>query len=298
MYVDESGVPTLVEVKRSSDTRSRREAVAQMLDYAANARTSFTAERMAGLIDARAQRDGTTGDALLADALDVHDAEGFWRNVDANLASERFRLIFVSDSIPTELRRIIEFLNGQMTQTDVLAIEVQQYVDEAGQHQTVVPRVIGATEAAKRAKRTRRAVELTDQQTLLSSLEERDPAAASAAKGLLDWAGTHPQLNVRWNRAGDIGLLIGQSALLRIWDEGTVEVKVWTLGRIDPAWREEARLEPLLNRLEEIEGVDLRRQRYKWPRTPLAPLADPSKRAQFTRVFEEVVDELLGNPST
>jgi hypothetical protein len=29
-------VPTFVEVKRASDTRARREVVAQMLDYAAN----------------------------------------------------------------------------------------------------------------------------------------------------------------------------------------------------------------------------------------------------------------------
>src|SRR4051794_40436015 len=38
LYLDSQGVPTLVEVKRSSDTRSRREVVAQMLDYAANAK--------------------------------------------------------------------------------------------------------------------------------------------------------------------------------------------------------------------------------------------------------------------
>src|SRR4051794_166396 len=44
LYVDREGVPTLVEVKRSSDTRGRREVVAQMLDYAANARHSFSAD--------------------------------------------------------------------------------------------------------------------------------------------------------------------------------------------------------------------------------------------------------------
>jgi len=33
LFLDEAGVPTLVEVKRSSDTRARREMVAQMLDY-------------------------------------------------------------------------------------------------------------------------------------------------------------------------------------------------------------------------------------------------------------------------
>src|SRR5688572_11262553 len=37
LFLDQDAVPTLVEVKRSSDTRIRREVVGQMLDYAANA---------------------------------------------------------------------------------------------------------------------------------------------------------------------------------------------------------------------------------------------------------------------
>src|SRR4051812_9811221 len=36
LFLDQEGVPVLVEVKRASDTRARREVVAQMLDYAAN----------------------------------------------------------------------------------------------------------------------------------------------------------------------------------------------------------------------------------------------------------------------
>ena len=36
LFLDVQGVPVLVEVKRSSDTRTRREVVAQMLEYAAN----------------------------------------------------------------------------------------------------------------------------------------------------------------------------------------------------------------------------------------------------------------------
>ena len=37
LFLDQDGVPTLVEVKRSTDSRIRREVVGQMLDYAANA---------------------------------------------------------------------------------------------------------------------------------------------------------------------------------------------------------------------------------------------------------------------
>lgn len=60
--------------------------------------------------------------------------------------------IFVSDGIGAELRRIIEFRKGQMTDTTVLAIEVKQYVDEAGTQQTIVPRVVGQTQQARQAK--------------------------------------------------------------------------------------------------------------------------------------------------
>jgi len=37
LFLDQDGMPTLVEVKRSTDTRIRREVVGQMFDYAANA---------------------------------------------------------------------------------------------------------------------------------------------------------------------------------------------------------------------------------------------------------------------
>jgi hypothetical protein len=37
LFLDQDGIPTLVEVKRGTDTRIRREVVGQMMDYAANA---------------------------------------------------------------------------------------------------------------------------------------------------------------------------------------------------------------------------------------------------------------------
>src|SRR6266540_1586834 len=36
LFLDQDAVPTLVEVKRGTDTRARREVIGQMLDYAAN----------------------------------------------------------------------------------------------------------------------------------------------------------------------------------------------------------------------------------------------------------------------
>jgi hypothetical protein len=46
LFVDQDGIPTLVEVKRQSDTRLRREVVGQMLDYAANAVVYWPVEQL------------------------------------------------------------------------------------------------------------------------------------------------------------------------------------------------------------------------------------------------------------
>lgn len=47
--------------------------------------------------------------------------------MQANLRAARIRMLFLTDRMPTELRRIVEFLNGQMQPAEVLAVELRQY---------------------------------------------------------------------------------------------------------------------------------------------------------------------------
>ena len=152
LFLDASGVPTLVEVKRSSDTRARREVVAQMLDYAANATAFWKVDLLEAWFDAECERRGSDSTVALEAAFGVTDVSAYWAQVQTNLAADRVRLVFVADEIASELRSIIEFLNRQMSETEVFAIEVKQYVDAEGARQTIVPRVIGRTEAARAAK--------------------------------------------------------------------------------------------------------------------------------------------------
>lgn len=154
LFLDEEGVPTLVEVKRSTDTRIRREVVGQLLDYAANAPTYWGIERIRTAFEAHHAALGADPDAELAAHIGPGaDPDRFWEDVATNLSAGRLRLVFVADIIPPELRRIIEFLNEQMTRTDVLGIEVRQYLAPDSDLVTLVPRVIGQTEAAKDTKR-------------------------------------------------------------------------------------------------------------------------------------------------
>jgi hypothetical protein len=136
-FLDQDGIPTLVEVKRSSDTRLRREVVAQMLDYAANAVSFLPVEEI------KAQLGDIT---LQDDFLDENvDEEKFWQNVKSNLDEGKIRMLFVADEIPMELKTIIEFLNNHMDKPEVLGVEIKQYVASEEKVRTLVSRVIGQT---------------------------------------------------------------------------------------------------------------------------------------------------------
>lgn len=145
LFLDQDGVPTLVEIKRASDTRARREVVAQMLDYAANAVSWWSAEKIKGWLDVRCQNqeDGTS--VLIKKDLGIDDSnqQEFWNRVKSNLGSRRIRLIFVADRIEAELETIVLFLNEQMKDTTVVALELAQFSD--GTARILAPRLIGLT---------------------------------------------------------------------------------------------------------------------------------------------------------
>ena len=115
LFLDQDAVPTLVEVKRSSDTRIRREVVGQMLDYAANGVVYWPLEQLRACLRASASATAAIRTryrgAVLGEESDVEDVLG---SVGENLQAGRVRMVFVSDEIPRELRRVVEFLNGQM----------------------------------------------------------------------------------------------------------------------------------------------------------------------------------------
>lgn len=147
LFVTREAVPVLVELKRASDTRIKREVVGQLIDYAANASAHWQAGTIATAFGATA---GADADARLAEFVGDRDPDAFWAQVDANLTAGRMKLVFVADQIPRELAVVVEFLNAQM-KADVRAVELRWFADEDGRT-TLSPRVIGETERAAAAK--------------------------------------------------------------------------------------------------------------------------------------------------
>lgn len=149
LFIDQDAIPTFVEVKRSTDTRIRREVVAQMLDYAANAVKYWPIE----LIQEAYEKNISDANSLTNLGILPENEDAFWQSVNLNLRAGKIRLIFAADSIPPSLQRIIEFLNGQMVDTEVLGLEIKQFTSTGGLS-TLVPNLIGRTATAVQTKQT------------------------------------------------------------------------------------------------------------------------------------------------
>lgn len=154
LFVTRNAVPVLVELKRAVDTRIRREVVGQMLDYAANSTIYWKAGKIAETFAAEAIANGQVADDVLAAFIGPGtDASDFWDQVDSNFSAGKIKLVFVADTIPRELARIVEFLNEQM-RADVRAVELSWFESDDG-GKAFTPRVIGATERSINEKAAR-----------------------------------------------------------------------------------------------------------------------------------------------
>src|SRR4051794_25423077 len=119
-----------------------------MLDYAANGTAYWPADELRRHFEA----GGTDPAGRLRNELGRDDPEQFWGTVETNLREGRLRLLFVADQIPPELQRLIEFLNDQMTRTEVLGVEVRQFRGDG--LRVLDANVIGATAQAADVKDT------------------------------------------------------------------------------------------------------------------------------------------------
>ena len=188
LFLDQDGIPTIVEVKRQSDTRIRREVVGQMLDYAANGVAYWPVEEIRTLFETNCAPRGLDSTEELTRLLgpDVSTVD-FWVKVKTNLQAGKIRMLFVADLIPPELRKIVEFLNKQMDPAEVLALELSQYEGE-GNLKTLVPRLYGQTEEAQQKKGISGEKRNWDEKSIYEDMERRvGSKSVEVAKKIASW---------------------------------------------------------------------------------------------------------------
>ncbi len=297
LFLDQDAIPTLVEIKRSTDTRIRREVIGQMLDYAANAVAYLPVEEIKAKFENRCKDDGVVPEAELAEFLgEGQDASTFWQSVKTNLQAGRVRLLFIADEIPPELRRVVEFLNSQMDPAEVLAIEVKQFVGE--NLKTLVPRVLGQTEKALGRKIVDRGEprKWNEASFFLDLSQRRGEQEAAVARRLLEWATKH-NLRFWWGEGKKDGSFFpmydnkfGKNFLFSVWTYGSVELQFQHMKK--PPFAEEGKRKELAQRLSAI-GLSIPEETLKKrPTFGLSLLLEPGRLDKFLEAFDWMLTEI------
>lgn len=229
ILIDQFAIPTFVEVKRSSDTRARREVVAQMLDYVANATLYLGSGTLKAWFESGGEESrGDLFEFLLGEELDPDE---FWIRADENLVAGRVRCIFVADAIPDSLRVLVEFLNEHLRSTEVYAVELPQYLSATSLPgvRVIVPKLIGNTVRAQVSNRDRTSVATRtwDEESIMDAfLDTGGEDVTQLAREILEWARRN-DLRIDWGRGKRYG-----SVMLGIDVEGHSYpfASVWTSG--------------------------------------------------------------------
>ena len=286
LFIDQDAIPTFVEVKRSTDTRIRREVVGQMLDYAANGIKYWGINQIK-------EKYELSGKPSLADiGIEPGSEELFWSNVEANLKSGKLRLLFVADEIPETLKSIIEFLNNQMVNTEVLGIEIKQFVSE-GKQKTLVPRVIGKTAEATNLKISREGKQWDEDLFMEEVRQRHGDEARTVYKNLLD-AFQNRGIRIYWGIGKQLGSFVPiydgkdgktKHQLFAAYTDGNIEI-YFQHYKI-PYETHEARMQ-LREKFMKISGIQIDERRltgrpsFKW--SALKNEVDLNK---FVEIFDE-----------
>ncbi len=298
LFLDQSGIPTLVEVKRSTDTRIRREVVGQLLEYASHAMTYWDPESIRRSFESACEENAENPEekvfALLGETKEP-DYDEFWDRVAANLSSGQLRLLFVADVIPRELRRIVEFLNEQMDPAEILAVEVRQFVGM--DRKALVPTVLGLTSKGESKVRRRQSTMKWDEAGFFEDMYDRHGEIASrTARRLLDWIS--PKVSrVWWGTARSYGSFVpviekeGISYQILRCDTWRPGVQVYFAIFKDRGLMDLEDRKRLKERLEQIDGVAIGNV-AKYPSFNLETLYTDEGFKAFTRIYDEIIEKI------
>jgi hypothetical protein len=307
LFLDDEGVPTLVEVKQSANTQIRREVVGQLLEYASNFTSYWTADRIRTSFESAWRDDGRNPDEVLQATLGAEDAETFWATVGEKINSRRLRLVFVADAIPSELRQIIEFLNEELRSIEVLGIELREHAGNGGS--LITSRTIGSTEAARAGKAAagggRKWRKWTEPEFLATVLEQRGGEDHATLVKLITWAKRHdPPLTITFgtgirNTGMQIGIKRDDAYLFpfTLYSAAGVEVNFQHMVGVPypPFHRLDKRRE-LQRRLIDGLGVDIPDDRIGLrPNFSRAVLLEDAGFEKFVAIYEWALTEAIAS---
>jgi len=295
--IDESGGITIIECKLATNADIRRKVIGQLLEYAA-----YLWQKTFEEFDEICSRAEKWGDKHLLDILrekmgvigEPWSDEEFRQKISQTLTNGDFRLIIAVDTLSDELRRIVEFVNSRGENAATIhVLEMRQY--ETPELQMLVPELFGSRPTPTDTPRGRQ----WDEPSFLQQMAtQRSADETEVVRELLKWAKSNMS-RIWWGKGAKYGSFIPVLdhkgigyTVISVGTGGYLQMYFYQLQTKPPFDNELKRME-LLNRLNEIEGVNLPKEAIsKYPSIYLSVLEKEKSLKQFLGALDWFVNEV------
>ena len=258
--VETSGRPVIIEVKLAQNNEARRAVVAQILAYAANLHGT-TREQLEDRFGESLKKRGHESlvDAVQSVQENPLDDDEFTAALDEHLREGRFRLVFVLDTVPTELMTLVAYLEHVTDKLVIDLIAVNSF--DVGGAAVVLPQRVTPERHEVTVEKTRRKESGTlypGSEKFEAMISRASPESHEALRRLLRWArGLERSGFVNLSTYEGVGakrytllprLGVGGVGLVTIWNDGGAYVQFWRSVF-------ERRAPGFIERIEELSGI-------------------------------------------
>ncbi len=246
LYVDETGLLTIVETKLRKNPEARREVVGQVLEYGAQASAwspndiEGKAQKFLSSAECPQEYRGLTLEQAMryflertgSPAREAFSYENFLNLASGNLERGHIRLVIAIDEPPDPLLRIVQFVNRFSERFEMYLIQLKRFHDKASDQNIFVPALFGRV---TRPETKRRPGHLWDKQSFLKQASEKCPDRLPILERLIDFAEAKGAL--MWGRGASIGtfqfLFMGPGgknlSAFFVGADGKMSFDFWTL---------------------------------------------------------------------
>ena len=301
LLLDQYAVPTVVETKLIDNREIRRSVLAQGIEYLSHLQTEWSGDRFLEEAKEYWAKKEKAFEQLVQEKWGKEFDSLYLSQLQSNIDTANMRLIIAADSIPSELRRMIEFLNNT-SKFEILGLEVALYSDEKDpENKYLIPTLLGASEQARGRKIITRS-QWSKARFFKVVEESLLPEVIEKIKNLYAFAKKLTDREPNWGTGKETGSFTAKLdindnrfSVFSVYTDGNISINIgWNhkhLSETNKNISEKFRLE--VNRIAK-KSITRNSWENGWPKIALKPLSD-QQLTSLMDLLKKFKKELLEN---
>ena len=301
LLLDQYAVPTVVETKLIDNREIRRSVLAQGIEYLSHLQTEWSDDRFLEEAKEYWAKKEKAFEQLVQEKWGKEFDSIYLSQLQSNIDTANMRLIIATDSIPSELRRMIEFLNNT-SKFEILGLEITLYSDEKDpENKYLIPTLLGASERTRDKKKILRS-QWSEVRFFEAVEESLSPEVKEKIKNLYKFAKDLTDIKPDWGTGKETGSFTAKLdisshlfSVFSVYTDGNISINIgWNhkhLAEVNKDISEKFRLE--VNRIAK-KSITKNSWENGWPKIALESLS-AQQLTSLKDLLEKFKKELLEN---